>query len=333
MIKLFLKENSAWLLFFVLLMLVTNIVYHLDAGVSAVSIAYLNTVQLVLIVLFLVLRFGSQYRLIQSLLQGVPLKELHEQKLSAIQLLYWQQCKQELQRQEMAMQMQRVQVLEEKDDILAWIHEMKAPLTALKLMHGQVEDAKLQRKLETDWLRLYLLLDQRLHKARLMTMEQDNRLEKVNLRQVVYQEIRDFQSWCIEKGIGFEADILDQEVVTDRKWIGFIVRQVLSNAIKYSKPNTTIIVDICDEQGHVNLCIRDEGCGIRPEDLPRIFKKSYTGTVGRESTASTGMGLYLAKRAADQLGITLRVESILGEGTCVKVQFPVENEYIKSFGM
>lgn len=333
MISLFFKEHIAWLLFLVIWLVITNIIYILDAGVSTVSLVYLNSVHVLLLVAFLTVRFLQQRRLLRHVLRDEPMNDLEEEEFSAIQRLFWQQAIRDVEEQKLQRQMLQVEIYEERDDILAWAHEMKSPMTALKLMQEQIENPKLQRKVQAEWLRLYLLLDQRLHQTRLATMAQDNRFEHVSLRRVVYQEIKDLQSLCMEKGIGFEVEDLNVDVVTDAKWLGFIVRQVLSNAVKYSELQANITVDCYEEQGHVVLTIQDEGCGIRPEDLPRIFKKSYTGTVGRETTASTGMGLYLAKRAADELGITLKVKSTLNEGTYVFIQFPLENDYIQSFGM
>lgn len=81
------------------------------------------------------------------------------------------------------------------------------------------------------------------------------------------------------------------------------------------------------------LIIQDGGVGIKSEDLPRVFRKSYTGTIGRETSAATGMGLYLAKQAAQSLHIVLAIESTEGAGTSVKITFPKINEYQKTLGM
>ena len=127
---------------------------------------------------------------------------------------------------------------------------------------------------------------------------------------------------------------LEGTVVSDAKWLAFIIRQLLSNAVKYSEENTEIRIYMeRDERGHQLLHIQDFGIGIKQEDLPRVFQKSYTGTVGREKTVSTGMGLYLANQAANKLGLELKLTSQLGEGTIATVQFPNENEYHQLLGM
>ncbi|MGN7118305.1 sensor histidine kinase [Lysinibacillus odysseyi] len=334
MIWLFLKEHAAWIGFFFVTLIWSNVVFTLDAGFSGVSILYFNIIQFVLLILFLGWRFIIDRKAVRALLDSTVMEDIKPSGMTAFQSLYRDQFLKELEEKAQKINELSIQRQEESDDLLAWVHEMKAPLTAIKLMVEQVEEVKLRTKLEQEWLRIYLLLDQQLHQTRLLTIEQDNRLEQVGIRQIVYKEIRDFQSWCMEKGIGFEVDELDQTVKTDAKWLGFIVRQVLSNAIKYSPENEMIhITHHKDSDGHLVLQIRDVGTGIKAEDLPRVFKKSYTGTVGRESSAATGMGLYLAKSVAVKLGINLKIDSTVGKGTTVMIQFPKENAYDQSYGM
>ncbi len=100
--------------------------------------------------------------------------------------------------------------LEEHDDILAWVHEMKSPMTAMRLMHEQIEPYTLREKIDIEWMRLHLLLDQRLHATRLSTIEKDNRFEKLKIQPIVIQEIQGFRSWCLEKGLAVEIGALEE---------------------------------------------------------------------------------------------------------------------------
>ncbi|WP_237658370.1 sensor histidine kinase [Ureibacillus xyleni] len=252
---------------------------------------------------------------------------------SPFQKMYVEHIVEVLEEKDALLNQSKIQLQEDSEDLLAWVHEMKTPLTALKLMIEQTEDTNLRKKLENEWMRIHLLLDQQLHNSRLAFIEKDNRLEKISLRTIVYKEIREFHSWCMEKGIGFQVEDLKEEVITDSKWLAFIVRQLLSNAIKYSHQNQDInIFTTIDDSGHLLLHIQDYGVGIRQEDLPRIFHKSYTGTIGRESVQSTGMGLYLAKNASQKLGIQIIVQSTKDEGSIFTLQFPTENEYGRLLG-
>lgn len=336
-IKLFLRQYIAWILFMLGFMLWINILYILDFGLKAVSITYFNIVGIIAIVLFLVVRYFYEMKRMRyfsgNMNDNTSIRLMDREELSAFQQYYVEILEQQAERN--AQEINRLSVSgQEKDDmLLAWVHEVKTPLTAMQLLLDNVEDYKIRNKLEHEWLRIYLLLDQQLHSTRLDDIEKDMYLTKVALQPVIFTEIRGLQAWCMEKGIGFDTENLYGEVLCDSKWLAFIVRQVLSNAVKYSYANT----DICitsgeDGAGHRLLQIEDKGIGIAAADLPRVFEKSYTGTAGRESAKATGMGLYLAKSVAQQLGISITLTSQEDVGTKVIIKFPLENEYMKIYG-
>lgn len=330
MIGLFLKERRAWILFFLFLQIWLNGLFFIDSGLSKISILYVNIMNFLMFFLFILWRYVKETKQLKAICEQPVNREL----LSPFQQKYIDHFQKQYERLEESFQQMKIEVLEQQDEVLAWVHEMKSPMTAMKLIVEQVEPYALREKIEKEWIRLFLLLDQKIHETRLSTIEKDNRLEKVCLETVVHQQIKDFRSWCIEKGIGVETKSLDETVTTDAKWLGFIIRQIFSNAVKYSRENSEIhIFTTRDPKGHLLLHIQDFGVGIRAEDLPRIFQRSYTGTIGRETTAATGMGLYLAREAAEKLGLTLKVESQVDVGTTFTIQFPLENQYIQSYGM
>lgn len=328
----FLKEYAMWIMFFVVTFIWMNVVFRLDAGFTNVSVLYFNLVYSILFIVFLCWRY-LKYNRQALVLQKYDIEQPKQLALTPLQEIVFTRYTEQLQQQQALVNDLNVQLQEQSDDLLAWVHEVKSPLTSLKLLIEQTGDIKQKVRLEQEWLRLYLLVDQQLHQTRLQTIEQDNRMQQVPLRTVIVQEIRDLQSWCIEKGIGFEIEELEQTVITDQKWLGFILRQILTNAVKYSHPNGEIHITTSNQNSHLLLHIEDRGVGISSEDLPRVFRKSYTGTVGRESTAATGMGLYLAQNAAVKLGITISIQSQLAKGTCVTLTFPEANHYTKSYGM
>lgn len=330
MIWLFIKERKSWIIFFIILHIWMDVIFFIDSGISGISILYLNVMNFLLFGLFIVWRYIKETNQLKAIYE----QPINEELLSPFQKKYIEHLNKQYEKLEEEFHQIKINMLEQQDGMLAWVHEMKSPMTAMKLIVEQVEPYSLREKLEKEWMRMFLLLDQKIHETRLSTIEKDNRLEKVSLETIVHQEIRDFRSWCMEKGIGVETKELDKTVTSDSKWLGFIVRQILSNAIKYSHENSEIhIFTTNDKDGHLLLHIKDFGVGIKAEDLPRIFQRSYTGTIGRETTAATGMGLYLAKEAADKLGITLKVVSQVGVGTTMTIQFPLENKYDKSYGM
>lgn len=287
--------------------------------------------------IFLLWRYIVEVGQLKNFLGNVDgqLDDVHSNNmdLSPFQDVYFKKLEDVFYAKDMELNKTKVQLQEYSDELLAWVHEVKAPLTSINLMLSQIEDLVLRRKLEHEWLRLHLLVDQQLHQTRLASIEKDNYMTEIELRPVVYKEIRAMQPWCLEKGIGFDVSELSETVMTDGKWLAFIVRQILSNAIKYSPINTEILIFTeVDANGAILLHIKDEGIGIRKEDLPRIFQKSYTGTAGRESAQSTGMGLYLAHNVAMKIGVRIRVQSKIDEGSIFTLRFPLQNEYVKLTG-
>ncbi|WP_265182118.1 ATP-binding protein [Geomicrobium sp. JCM 19055] len=136
-----------------------------------------------------------------------------------------------------------------------------------------------------------------------------------------------FQRGAWKKNISIEmTGNINPIVYTDKKWCGFIVRQLLTNAIKYSPEGGNICIQVSiDINKHVNVTINDEGTGIQSHDLPRIFDKGFTGENGRIQHSATGMGLYLAKEISKKLHIRLNADSTLGKGTSILMVFSSAN--------
>ncbi|MCL1697782.1 MULTISPECIES: sensor histidine kinase [unclassified Lysinibacillus] len=337
MLILFLRERLAWIGFFAFIIIMINVLFSLDAGLEGISIWYINISMLISFMIFLFWRYVVEVGQVKVFLGNVEsqIDDVHSKNfgLSPFQVAYLTKIEDFFYDKNTELNQAKVQLQEYSDELLAWVHEVKAPLTSINLMLDHIDDLTLRRKLETEWLRLHLLVDQQLHQTRLASIEKDNYMTEIELKTVVYKEIRAMQAWCIEKGIGFEIEELAETVVTDGKWLAFIIRQILSNAIKYSPANSEVLIFTeVDATGATLLHIKDAGIGIRKEDLPRIFYKSYTGTAGRESAQSTGMGLYLAHNVAQKIGVRITVQSIVGEGSIFTLRFPLQNEYVQLTG-
>lgn len=212
---------------------------------------------------------------------------------------------------------------QEKDELLSWIHEVKTPLTAMHLMIDRLDDELLKSHLTYEWLRIHLLLDQQLHQRRIPFIENDLYIENTDLETIIFDEIKTLQSWCIQKGIGFDIQLDVTEVLSDAKWLAFIMRQLLTNSIKYSE-NSDITIFSHEQAEQTILEVKDSGRGIDPKDIPRIFDKGFTSTTNHRDHAATGMGLYLTKKAAESLFISIAVKSKLGTGTTITLTFPKE---------
>lgn len=220
---------------------------------------------------------------------------------------------------------------EQKDYIDSWVHEIKVPLAASQLLlrsiEFDIEDNKYMA-LENELHRIDEYVDQVLYVARLDSFTKDYLIQETSLKQIIQPVLRSQANYFIQKNIRFTVEGDDQQVLTDSKWIGFIFRQLLSNAIKYTPENGTITIVLHKKREGVQLEMADSGIGIPEEDMRRIFDKGFTGQNGRNAqTHSTGLGLYLAKNLAKQLGVTLTAESVVGTGTKMMLFFPMLSYY------
>lgn len=329
MIRSFLRERLSWILLFFLIQLMILFIVYIDPTIPLDSLFYIHFVSFFIFVIFLLARYHKETRFYRSLaereydldltniaLPESPFQHLVEQTISEQTALLKREAEQNFTLLE-----------QEKDDLLAWIHELKTPLTALKLMIDRMEDEAAKKQMTYEWLRIHLLLDQQLHKKRLPFMQNDLYIEKTSLEPIVFEEIQTLRSWCIQKGLGFQIELQNEEVYTDAKWLGFILRQILSNAVKYSEQSEIIVSSERRADQHI-FQIKDSGKGISSKDLPRIFDKGFTSTEEHQNRAATGMGLYLAKRAADSLLIHMDVTSTLGKGTVFTLTFPKKNDFV-----
>lgn len=202
-----------------------------------------------------------------------------------------------------------------------WVHQMKTPISVIELMvegHSVSHESLLE---ETD--RIKEGLDLALNMARLETFSNDFIIEQVNLKQLVIQVINEQKRPLIRNQIYPKIEINEEFVVeTDRKWLAFCLTQLLLNSIKYTEleENRLLIKANCINN-QLNLSIQDFGIGIDSADLPRIFQPFYTGKTGRKNREATGMGLYLVDKVCRQLNHTVSIDSELGVGTRVTIEF------------
>lgn len=327
--------RKSWIFLFVALLGVTNILIMLDKGITveASSILYLNALFLITFCLFFLWRYKKEMKFATSLdllskdlpldwIENLPepenrLDEITYEFLRAVDLQYKRQVS----------KYNEARLIED-DYMASWIHEVKTPLTAMKLVLDARRSDSAIRQIEVEWLKIHLLLDRQLYMTRLPTLESDYRLEEASLQRLATEEVQDLASWCLEKNLAVNIEGTNVTVVTDVKWCRFILRQLLTNAIKYSPVGGTIVIKTnVSERGNVTLDLQDEGPGIQPHDLPRIFDKGFTGENGRIQNAATGLGLYLAKTVADKLGITLKAKSSKSGGTVMQITFSDPNTF------
>lgn len=215
--------------------------------------------------------------------------------------------------------------LEYKEYIEQWIHEIKTPITAMKLL---CENHR------TDWTKELLLelektnrfTEQALYFARSEYTEKDYSVREMALAQVVHQAIADNKYLLLQSGMRLEVEEIQDTVYSDEKWVRFILNQLIANAVKYRAGQPVLRFSACRQQDQVVLMVEDNGIGISPADLPRIFEKGFTGQNGRIVHQSTGIGLYLCKRLCEKLGIGISANSE-GKGTTISLSFHI-NDFV-----
>ncbi|WP_077619610.1 sensor histidine kinase [Bacillus sinesaloumensis] len=334
MMKRFLIERRSWLFLFLFFQTLILLIGYLDPSLSFRSVLYIVAVFFVVFSLFLLIRYTREvsfYKSIEDWDPTVGVEQLQESATpfeKVVETVITNQH--DLYKNELNHYATSVE--QEKDELLSWIHEVKTPLTTMQLMIEKVEDHSLKEKIMSEWLRVHLLLDQQLHQRRIPFMENDLYIEKVDLKAILVQEIQSLKSWCFQKGIGFDMSLDAQEVVSDGKWLQFILRQIITNAVKYSE-NSEIVIRSYQKDEQIMMEIQDFGRGIKPKDLPRIFEKGFTSTTDHHGHAATGMGLYLTRQAARTLKITIDVHSIYGEGSTFTLTFPKKNDFVKLTSM
>lgn len=334
MIKKFLLERLSWIALFVFLQLFLLFVAFIDNAIPFTPILYFVFLSLIVFTFFLFIRYTKETRFYRSIIEredNLDLTGLAEPDSPFEHLVETSITNQTEQLKKVAL-LNQTALEQEKDELLSWIHEVKTPLTAMHLMIDRLQDEKLKTHLTYEWLRIHFLLDQQLHQKRIPFIENDLYIEKIELESVIFTEIKTLQSWCIQKGIGFDIQLEENEVLSDIKWLAFIIRQLLTNAVKYSK-TSDIIVSSKRKDNHTVLTIKDFGRGIGLKDLPRIFDRGFTSTTQHQDNAATGMGLYLAKKAAKTLLIRIDVSSELEKGTIFTLTFPKQNEFVNIKGM
>lgn len=321
---LFLREHVSIIVFEVFLVGFILVLYWLDGFRDMNTAIYSILITLMLTGTFLAARYIIRKRYYEKILQvpktmedalqstGKTAEQVQsEEYLHELYRIY------QLEAQELyATQNRHLQFMNQ------WVHQMKTPLAVLELML-QDPDALDKKGVQEEVERLKHGLEMVLMNARLDTFEEDMHIEKVDLKhlviEVVNQNKRLFITNRVFPSVEIEGDIF---VMTDSKWMKFIIGQFITNAVKYTfKDGKKVYITTEATTNELKLSVRDEGIGIPSTDLKRVTKAFFTGENGRKSGESTGMGLYLADEICRKLGHTLTIDSTVNVGTTVTVTF------------
>ena len=214
---------------------------------------------------------------------------------------------------------------EYKEYIERWIHEVKTPITAMKLI-CENNRSEFTRELLVELENINRFTEQALYYARSEHTEKDYTIREIRLSDVIHDAIADSKYLLRKNHVAVKVEDDGKIAYMDDKWVRFILNQIISNAVKYRTEQPELRFSTKRENNQVILSVEDNGVGIAQSDLPRVFEKGFTGQNGRNVHSSTGIGLYLCKRLCDKLGIGLSVCS-QGKGTKVFLAFPI-NDFV-----
>ena len=228
---------------------------------------------------------------------------------------------------------------EMKDYYAKWVHQIKTPIAGLQLLlqmeRSELDEAESQEKIseelylkqlqnvtdiEEELFRIEEYVGMALQYQRINSTANDYILKQISLDAVIREVIHKYAKIMIRRKIRMHYEKTEATVISDEKWLEFVLEQLLSNAVKYT-PEGEITISVQEEPQQIWLEIRDTGIGIRSEDIPRVFEKGYTGFNGHADKRSTGIGLYLCREVLQKLGHTIQIQSEMGKGTNVKVEF------------
>ena len=205
-----------------------------------------------------------------------------------------------------------------------WVHQIKTPIAASKLLVSEVADRQLKQQLEQEIFKIDSYTNLVLQYLRLESFHDDLVLKKENVEGLVKEVIRKYAIFFIQKGLSVNLHDLDRSIVTDKKWLLVVIEQILSNSLKYTNEGG-IEIYMEDQE----LCIKDTGIGIKNSDQLRVFERGFSGYNGRMTQQSSGLGLYLTQKITQELGHQIRIESELGQGTIVRIKFSEVNLLIE----
>lgn len=207
---------------------------------------------------------------------------------------------------------------ESLDYYSAWVHQIKTPISSMKMILQQ-EDTEENHLLSAELFRIEQYTEMALQYLRLDSKTNDFVFQQYDLDSIIRQAIRKYAPQFILRKIRLIYEPVSMTILTDEKWMLFLLEQLLSNAIKYT-PHGSVTISVTPEKV---LQVADTGIGIAPEDLPRIFEKGFTGYNGRADKKSTGLGLYLCQQAAKKISVSLSVTSEVGKGSVFSVHLDI----------
>ncbi|MBS5190600.1 MAG: sensor histidine kinase [Eubacterium ramulus] len=340
--KSFIKRNIEWLIL-AIVMLCMHVLYLFLIGHPEGDLIYAGILDLCIIAFALCIayiRYDRKVRYLKDMLQQPFSGEMKLPETEDVtEELLGQLVENANIERQLTLNTAARQQSEMKDYYAKWVHQIKTPIAGLQLLlqmeRSELEEAESKDEIteelyvkqlqnltdvEEELFRIEEYVGMALQYQRINSTANDYILKQISLDTVIREVIHKYAKIMIRRKIRMHYEKTEATVISDEKWLSFVLEQLLSNAVKYT-PEGEISIEVQEEPQHIWLEIRDTGIGIRSEDIPRVFEKGYTGFNGHEDKRSTGIGLYLCREVLQKLGHTIQVQSEVGEGTTVRAGF------------
>lgn len=325
----YLKERVLFLLFYLIniIFIVSIVVLDADSRMRESNIKYLFTVMMFFFAIYLTIDYIIQkirFKNIKNFIeQNQPVYDNYKPS-SLIENEYIEALRKLQVSYDSLIEKIKNEKQDEIDFITSWIHNIKVPISVIKLQlesnYDEFEDEFI-KSIEEEITKIEMDLDKVMYYIRINDFSKDYVVRDVTLEKMVSQSLKQYAKYFSYKKINLTLSNLDKTVLTDEKWSSFIISQIISNAVKYVDNYGNISIKGVNVEGGVSLIIEDDGIGIKKEDIKRVFNRGFTGYIGREGNKSTGYGLYLSKKLADKLGHELTVKSEFNKYTAFTLTF------------
>lgn len=328
-LKEYLKDRTLFLLLnFILFIIICGIMILTDMGGNIISLIFCTWFFPVLI--YIIIEFIKQKMfyneltsIMDSLDQKYLLSEIMKEPENIEGKLLFDIFRQTNKDMHEHVKSYRDRENEYREYIETWVHEIKTPIASTRLIIENNQNA-ITRNIQDEIKKVEEYIEQVLYYSRSNHVGKDYLIKEVSLadlvRRVIKRNSRDF----ISKGITVDMEAVEGTAYSDAKWLEFIMNQLIGNAIKYTRERDgKVTIHTIKNENNIVLTIADNGIGISDKDINRVFEKGFTGENGRKFGGSTGIGLYLCKKLAEQLGLGLTLTSKVGEGTKLSITFPL----------
>lgn len=335
-IKKYLLDNKFLIVFYIVLMSFISSVVYLDTTlkISFYNLLYINFVSFTFFLIYIISSYllkKRYYTLLydivnyeEDIINSLPYPKTYEETL------YNTLFKKIYEKQNIKLEELHEEKRENLEFTNTWVHEIKTPIAVMRLImenNTSKNSDEILSDLEDELDKIDDYVEQSLYYSKLDSFSKDYFIKEIDAQKLMKEIIKRYAKTFINKQIKIDISPSPLTICTDKKWIEFIINQILSNSLKYTHEKGRIKINFENLEKEQRIIIEDNGIGIKEEDIGRVFDKGFTGYTGRKYYKSTGMGLYLAKKLAKKLSHNISIESVYGNYTKVTIHFPKITDY------